>query len=110
MSRVAELQQRRRALLARCDAQRVELEWRVEQVRQFPRQWLSARTAGAAGAATLGVGRHPLAWIAAVGGMMLLGRTRQVLTLLVWARSALALVSRATQVLSLLGALRKSRR
>ena len=40
---------------------------------------------------------------------MLLGRTREVLTLLVWARSALALVSRATQVLSLLGALRKSR-
>ena len=109
MSRVAELEQRRRALLARCDAQRLELEWRVEQVRQFPRHWLRARTAGAAGAATLAAGRHPLAWIAAVGGLMLLGRTREVLTLLVWARSALALVSRATQVLSLIGALRKSR-
>jgi hypothetical protein len=109
VSRLAELEQRRRALLARCEAQRIELGCRVEQVRQFPRQWLRARTAGAAGAATLGAGRHPLAWITAVGGLMLLGRTRQVLTLLVWARSALTLVSRATQVLTLLGALRKTR-
>jgi hypothetical protein len=109
VSRVAQLEQRRRTLLARCQAQRIELEWRVEQVRQFPRHWLRARTAGAAGAAALGAGRHPLAWIATVGGLMLLGRTREVLTLMVWARSALTLVSRATQVLSLLGALRKAR-
>jgi hypothetical protein len=109
VNRLAELAQRRRVLLARCDAQRIELEWRVEQVRQFPRNWLRARTTGAVGAASLGAGRHPLAWLVAVGGLMLLGRTREVLTLMVWARSALTLVSRATQVLSLLGALRKAR-
>lgn len=107
MRRAAELAARRRVLLARCETQRAELEYRFSQLR--PRRWARAAAAGLATGGARRVGRHPLAWLALVGSFVVLGRTREVLTFLVWARSALTLVSRATQVLSLVGALRRAR-
>jgi hypothetical protein len=107
MRRAAELAERRRVLLARCEAQRAELEYRFTQL--SPRRWARAAAAGIAAGGARRVGRHPLAWLALLGSVLFLGRTREALTFLVWARSALTLLSRATQVLSLVGALRRTR-
>jgi hypothetical protein len=100
VTRTADLEARRRALLARCEAQRAELSHRIARLRlQSPR--------GAAGEALPGVGdraylsRHPLAWVVAVGAVLLLGSTREVLSVLGWARTALALASRAAQLMRL---------
>jgi hypothetical protein len=41
---------------------------------------------------------------------MVFGRAREVLTFFVWTRSALTLVSRLTQVASLVGSLRRRRK
>jgi hypothetical protein len=103
--RSSELEMRRQALLMRCEAQRAELSWRLAQI-------VPPSLRGAARA--LGSGerraRHPLAWLAALAGLLVFGRAREVLTFLVWTRSALNLVSRATQVVSLVGALRRHRK
>ena len=85
MTRMAELQARRWMLIARCEAQRAELAQRLAQLHQ---QSLPAR--------------HPLAWIAALGALMLLGRTREVLKLLMWARVALSVAARVAQLLRLI--------
>ncbi|HEY4750418.1 MAG TPA: hypothetical protein VIH60_08530 [Steroidobacteraceae bacterium] len=110
MSRLAQLEARRLVLLARCEAQRAELGERAAELTALPRRWLKG---GLLGGSAAGAGvrptNHPLAWIAALAGAMLLGRTREVLTFMVWARTALSMVSRVTQVLALVGAVRKMR-
>ena len=63
----------------------------------------------AAGAAGQYGSRHPLAWIAVLAGLMLTRRTREVLSLLVFIRSAVALVTRAAQLLRLIGHARAPR-
>ena len=107
MRRADELAARRRVLLARCEAQRAELEYRFAQLR--PRSWARAAAAGIASGGVRRVGRHPLAWLAVVASFLVLGRTREMLTALIWARSAMSLLSRATQILSLVGSLRGAR-
>ena len=104
MTRMADLQARRRALLARSAQQRVELAQRLAMLR--PHQ---ARATGPAGAAGQHASRHPLAWIAVLAGLMLTRRTREVLSLLVFIRSAVALVTRAAQLLRLIGHARAPR-
>jgi hypothetical protein len=108
MSRMADLEARRLALLARCEAQRAELSQRIHQLGGNPRSWLGSARAGETGIGTLKA-RHPLAWIAALAGVLAFGRTREVLTAIVWARSALSLVARVTEVVSLASALRRGR-
>jgi hypothetical protein len=103
--RRAELEARRRALLARCEAQRAEISWRVTQL--SPRGWARAAAAGAAGTGGRR-GRHPLAWLVALGGVLLLRNPRSALSLLGRTRSVLTWVTRAVEVLSLLGALRRT--
>jgi hypothetical protein len=107
MRRLEELEVRRRALLARCEAQRAELSWRLAQL--SPRRW--AQAAAGRGSASAGDGRaaarHPLAWIVAVAALLLLKRPRDALSLLVRARGALTLISRAAQVASLVRGLRR---
>ncbi len=93
MGRMADLQERRRALLARCAQQRAEFAQRMAVLRPQPR--------GPAGAAQ-SAARHPLAWIAVLGALMLMKRTREVVSLLVFIRSAVALVTRAAQLLRLI--------
>jgi hypothetical protein len=110
VSRLAQLEARRLVLLARCEAQRAELSARAADLTAMPRRWLKGGLLGGlAGGAGARPTTHPLAWIAALAGAMLLGRTREVLTFMVWTRSALSLVSRVTQVLALVGAARKLR-
>jgi hypothetical protein len=104
VTRMAELEARRRMLLARCEAQRAELAQRTERLRRQARPATLAAGALFGGAAQ--PGRHPLAWIVALAGLMLLGRTREVLKLLVWARMALAVATHAAQVLRVVRELR----
>jgi hypothetical protein len=100
VTRTADLEARRRALLARCEAQRAELAHRIAQLR------LEAPRGGAADALLAAGGRghmarHPLAWVVALGAVLVLGSTREVLSVLGWVRTALSLASRAMQVLRL---------
>jgi len=104
VTRMAELEARRRMLLARCEAQRAELAQRMAQLHQQSRP----ATLAAGGGAGLPA-RHPFAWIALLGALMLLGRTREVLKLLVWARAALTIAARAAQLLRLIRDLRLRR-
>lgn len=94
MSRMSELLARRRMLIARCELERLELAARMAQLR-------GARRGGSGAPAS-----HPLAWVAALAAMLLLGRTRDVLSLMVWVRTALSLVSGAGKVLRLIARLR----
>ena len=101
MSRMEQLEARRRALIRRCDAQREELAARLAQLNPLPGRRLADGSPGRL--------RHPLAWAAALAGLLFLGRTREVLTFVLWIRSALALAGRAAQLVRLLTQLRAPR-
>ena len=104
MSRLTELEMRRAALLARCEVQRVELAQRVAALHAPGGAGLGALAGGSVRAA-----RHPLAWIAALAGMALMGRTRDVLTVLAWVRTALTVGARLAQLLGLINTVRGRR-
>ena len=104
MMQRSELEARRRALLARCEAQRAEIAARLAQL--SPRGWARAAAAAAGGGARSG--RHPLAWLIAFAGVLLLRNPRSALSLLGRTRSVLTWLTRAAEVLSLLGALRRT--
>jgi hypothetical protein len=111
MKSLVELETRRRALLARCDAQRAEISWRL--TRLSPRRWrhmLAGEPGAAGGAEAVSHRRHPLAWLLAAGALLLLRRPREALSVLARARGALSLVTRAAEVLSVVGVLRRVRR
>ena len=93
MSRLRQLEARRRVLVERCDEQREALAARLGQL--SPGAMLQ-------GTGVTGAG-HPLAWAAALAAMLLFGRTRKVLTAVLWMRSVLAFARRATQLVRLLG-------
>jgi hypothetical protein len=111
MKPLSELEEHRRELLARCDAQREDIVSRLGHL--GPRRWAQAL---ASGAATGAVGalrsqrRHPLAWVVAVAALLLLRRPRDALFLLSRARGALSLAVRATEVLGIVTALRGRKR
>jgi hypothetical protein len=110
VSRMTDLEARRRALLMRCEAQRAELSQRMAQLRGSPSSWFgTTRTGDSGSASSLLRTRHPLAWLAALAGLVAFGRTREVLTGIVWARSALSLIGRVSEVVTLATALRRSR-
>ena len=99
MSRLTDLRARRANLLARCAAQRADLARRIAELRPAA---AGGGPEGAQGAARGGA-RHPLGWIAVLAGLMLVTRAREVLSLLVFIRSAAELAVRAVQVLRLFG-------
>ncbi|HYM41865.1 MAG TPA: hypothetical protein VET46_03760 [Steroidobacteraceae bacterium] len=94
MSRLRQLAERRRVLLARCDAQRSELGTRLAQLTPFGMQ---------------GTLRNPLTWIAAVAGLLFLGRTRKVLTFTLWLRTLLSIAGRAARLVRVVSELREPR-
>jgi hypothetical protein len=104
MSRTSELEARRRALLARCDEQRAELAYRLEQIRPAAQvaDWTSRAPQFAA--------NHPLAWVAALAGIVALFRPRKLVSWLTFATGALSILSRATTLLKLFATLRSLRR
>ena len=103
MKRRAQLEERRRALLARCDEQRAELAYRLEQIR--PATQVANWTSRAPGMAA----NHPLAWLAALVGVLTLLRPKRVLSWLTFATGAISILSRATALLKLFQSLRALR-
>jgi hypothetical protein len=103
MSRTAELEARRRTLLARCDEQRAELAYRLEQLR--PSAQVANWTHKAPGMAA----NHPLAWIAALAGLVSLFRPKKMLSWLTLATGVVSILSRATALLKLFSTLRSLR-
>ena len=103
MSRLKQLEARRHALIKRTAEQRDDLAARLTQL--SPAGLLRGN---ADGSAIRGL-RHPLAWAAALAGLLFLGRTREVLTFVLWIRSALALAGRAAHLVRLLTQLRTPR-
>jgi hypothetical protein len=103
MSRRAELEERRRKLLARCDEQRAEIVYRIEQLRP------SAQVANWAARAPGMAANHPLAWLAALAGIITLLRPKKLLSWLTFATGALSILSRATALLKLFASLRALR-
>jgi len=108
VNRTADLYVRRRVLIERCELQRADLASRMAELSASPlRRVLSGGAAALVGAAR--GGRHPLAWVATVVGLVLLRRPRQAVTLLAWTRTALTVLTRVTQVLAVMAALRRRR-
>jgi len=91
MSRLKQLEARRRLLVRRCDEQREELATRFGQL---------SPTSMLEDTGLIGLG-HPFAW-AALAAMLYFGRTRKVLTAVLWMRSLLAFARRAKQLMRLL--------
>jgi len=94
MSRMDALEARRRALLARCEEQRIELTYRVAQLAPVMQVSAWTRRLGPQAAAN-----HPIAWIAGLIGIVLMLRPRRFLTVLTWLTGAVALASQATTLL-----------
>jgi hypothetical protein len=108
MSRLSDLQARRRRLLLRCEVQRADLSRRLGEFKDSPLTRVAGEMFGAGDGKGLPLAR-PLTWAAALAGVLLLRRPRQVLTLLMWARSAASLGARAGLILRMLGQLRSAR-
>ena len=104
MSRTSDLEARRRALLVRCDEQRAELAYRLEQFR--PSAQVADWTAKAPGFAA----NHPLTWLVALAGIVTLFRPRRLVSWLTFATGAMSILSRATTLLKLFSTLRSFRR
>jgi hypothetical protein len=105
VSRLSELRARRRRLLSECERQRNELSARFSELQAGPLTRAASElfARGPDGQGTL---LRPLTWAAALAGLLLLRRPRQVMTLLAWVRTAVSLASRASLALRLLGQLR----
>jgi len=103
MSRTSELEARRQTLLARCDEQRAELAYRFEQLR--PSAQMASWGTRAPGMAA----NHPLAWIAALAGLVTLFRPKKLLSWMTFATGAVSILSRASALLKLFSTLRSLR-
>ena len=99
-SRLDSLEARRRALLNKCEEQRLELAYRVAQIK--PAAQLTAWTRRSGG----GAGTSPLTWVAGLAGLLMLLRRRRVVSGVGWIAGLIALASRATTILRLLAQLR----
>jgi YqjK-like protein len=104
MSRMSDLEARRRMLLARCDEQRAELAYRLERIRP------SAHVADWTARAPAFAANHPLAWIAAVAGLVALFRPKKLVSWLTFATGAMSILSRVTTLLKLFATLRSLRK
>ena len=98
--RLEALEARRRYLLNKCEEQRLELAYRVAQIK--PAEQLTAWTRRSA----VGRGQSPLTWIAGLVGLLLMLRRRRLLSGVGWITGLVALASRATTVLRVFAQLR----
>jgi hypothetical protein len=100
-SRLEALEARRRTLLNRCEEQRLELAYRVAQIKPSTRLTAWGRRSGKS------EGKNPLPWVAAVAGLLwMLRRRRGALSGVGWITGILALATRASTVLRVIAQLR----
>jgi MYXO-CTERM domain-containing protein len=99
-SRLRALEARRQALLNKCEEQRLEIAYRVAQIKPAAQLTAWTRRSGAGG------GKSPLTWMAGLAGLLLLLRRRRVISGMGWIAGLVALASRATTILRLLAQLR----
>ncbi len=105
---MAQLESRRRLLIARCELQRAEMAVRVGELKNEPLARLLLGALGGArrlGAAPL---QQPITWVVAIAGLLLLRRPRQILTLLGLARSAVSMAAKASVALQVFARLRST--
>jgi hypothetical protein len=98
--RLEALEARRRALVNKCEEQRLELAYRVAQIRPSEQLTAWTRRSGA------GSGRSPITWIAGLVGLLLMLRRRRGLSGVGLITGLVALASRATTVLRVIAQLR----
>lgn len=110
MSRLSELEARRRQLIARCDVQRAAFAAHIEKLKESPLSRAAGALLGRPAAGRGLIVPRPLTVVAVVAALMLLRRPRQALRLLRWTRAALLFGSRAAVVLQLLDQWRGRRR
>lgn len=91
MSRLEELRARREELLARCAEQRAELAQRIGDLRDGLLLRPGTQRPGSGGL-------HPLAWVVMLFAARLIGRGREVMSVVVLVRSAIAIAVRAVQL------------
>jgi hypothetical protein len=104
-----ELESRRRILIARCELQRAEMALRIGELKNDPLRRALAGMLGSGGGRRGGAPlRHPLTWVVAIGGLLLLRRPRQILVVLGLARSAVSMAAKASVVLRLVGQLSRA--
>ena len=108
MSRLSRLESRRRVLIERCELQRAELAARVGEMKSDPLRRAASEFLGDA-SPRQGALKHPLTWVIAAGGLFFLRRPRDMLRVLMWARTAVTVASRASVALHLIGKVRGRR-
>jgi hypothetical protein len=108
MSRLRELESRRRVLIQRCELQRAELAARVGQMKSDPLRRAASEFLGDA-TPRQGTLKHPLTWVVAAAGLFFLRRPREMLRVLMWARTAVSVASRASVAMRLIGQVRGMR-
>ncbi len=100
-SRIRLLEARRRLLIEACQEQRLELSYRIAQLRPSIQLTQWTRRGGPKAAAS-----HPFTWIAGALGLLLMARPRKLLAGMGWLTGLVALASRATTLLRLFAQLR----
>jgi hypothetical protein len=110
VSRLRTLEARRRLLIERCEVERLELGERMEHLKRSPLSRAAGELFAAPHDGATAALARPLTWALALAGVLLLRRPRQILTLLGWARTALAFGSRAVLALRLFEQLRAAKR
>lgn len=105
---MAQLESRRRILIARCELQRAEMAVRVGELKNEPLARVLLGALGRARSRGNAPLKHPLTWVVAIAGVLLLRRPRQILTVLGLARSAVSIAAKAAVALRVFGQLRSA--
>lgn len=100
MKRLHELESRRRALIARCEQQRLEIAYRISQI--SPAAQLSQWTRRAPQSAA----SHPFTWLVSLATLIVMMRERRLLGWIGRVSRGVSLISRATAIVRLLRQLR----
>jgi hypothetical protein len=105
---MAQLEARRRILIARCERQRAEMAVRVGELKNEPLARVLRGALGRARSRGDAPLKHPLTWVVAIAGLLLLRWPRQILTVLGLARSAVSLAAKASMALRVFNQLRST--
>ncbi len=109
--RLDELEVRRRALLERCDQQRVELAYHIARIGPATQlaRWTHRAAQWRNGTGAASTRHYSLAIVAAIATLLTLVRSRKLISMLGWITGAVSLASRAGRILRVLAQLRALR-